>query len=574
MRNFFKTVIACIFALLCAFGSAACADPNSVPANTVLMWVVGGSDEIRYLDTVTTAYNRIDPSMQVQFTPMGTYNTMLERFKYGNNLPDIVYIDDEYFKRFVDGGFLQPLDELFADSALDIDAMWPQAVSRYRYNPENNTSTASDTLWAIPKELDSTVLYYNEGAFTSSGVTVISVPEEKLAEFNAGSYRDGNGKLKSEYPALDGIDVAAKGYMRDNPYTQGTVWAAPVSGEILVFNNRIPMSWDETEDLAMFMTKSYRNGSPTTYGYYTEFWFNYGWSVGGDCVGDIDGNGKWEFTLNDGNPNYKVLQDVAVNGVAYRASAGEDFVFVDYKDKKWLAENPTTAAALIENGKLEKFPSTREAFTRFAALSRDKTSSDPVGLAISQKPSVASATEAALGRFNLGGELAMFVGFSDSLASFSQNVNWNVAPLPVYKTYNPNGTVKQIGARAGHGRGYAVGLVSNSAKNDIAVNFLEYFLGEPGQKALAERGARVPNNKAAAMTDWMKSGKNYEQVVIETQYQRPGDWWYMPERAWIANWSQPLNQNVTSVRNGNLTLTDYFNQVTEPTNTALKQFWK
>lgn len=574
MRNFFKTATACILAVLCMLGSTACSDPNSVPANTVLMWVVGGSDEIRYLDTVTTAYNQIDASKQVRFTPMGTYNTMLERFKYGNNLPDIVYIDDEYFKRFVDGGFLQPLDELFAESSLNIAAMWPQAVSRYRYNPENNTSTETDTLWAIPKELDSTVLYYNEGAFLSSGITVISVPEDKIAEFNAGEYRDGNGKLKSEYPKLNGIDVEAKGYMRDNPYTAGRTWTAPVSGEILVFNNRIPMSWDETEDLAMFMTKSYRNGSPTTYGYYTEFWFNYGWSVGGDCVGDTDGNGKWEFTLNDGNPNYKVLQDVTINGAAYRASAGEDFVFVAYKDKKWLAENPSKAAELTGNGTLEQFPSTLDAFTRFAALSRDKNSSDPKGLAVAQKPSVASATEAALGRFNLGGELAMFVGFSDSLASFNQNVQWNVAPLPVYKTYNPNGSVKQIGARAGHGRGYAVGLVSNSAKNDIAVNFLEYFLGEPGQKALAERGARVPNNKAAAESDWMKSGKNYEQVVIETQYQRPGDWWYMPERAWIANWSQPLNQNVTSVRNGNLTLTAYFNQVTEPTNTALKQFWK
>ena len=556
------------------FGAVACSDPNSVPANTVLMWVVGGSDEIRYLDTVTTAYNKIDSAKQVRFTPMGTYNTMLERFKYGNNLPDIVYIDDEYFKRFVDGGFIQPLDDLFAESSLDISAMWPQAVSRYRYNPANNTSNETDALWAIPKELDSTVLYYNEGAFESSGITVISVPEDKIEEFNAGSYRDGNGKLKSEYPKLNGIDVEAKGYMRDNPYTQGNTWTTPVSGEILVFNNRIPMSWDETEDLAMYMTKSYRNGSPTTYGYYTEFWFNYGWSVGGDCVGDIDGNGKWEFTLNDDNPNYKVLKDTTINGVEYKASSGENFVFVAYKDKKWLAEHPATVAEWTANGTLEEFPSTLTAFTRFAALSRDKTSTDPQGLAISQKPSVASATEAAFGRFNLGGELAMFVGFSDSLASFSQNVDWNIAPLPVYKTYNLSGTVKQIGARAGHGRGYAVGIVSDTAKKDIAVDFLEYFLGEQGQKALAERGARVPNNMASAMSDWMKSGKNYEQVVIETQYQRPGDWWYMPERAWIANWSQPLNQNVTSVRNSNLTLTAYFNQVIEPTNTALKQFWK
>lgn len=106
------------------------------------------------------------------------------------------------------------------------------------------------------------------------------------------------------------------------------------------------------------------------------------------------------------------------------------------------------------------------------------------------------------------------------------------------------------------------------------MDFLEYFLGESGQKALAGRGERIPNNMDIAMSDWLKSGKNYEQVVIETQYQRPGDWWYMPERAWIANWSQPLNQNQVSVRNSNLTLTQYFLNIKQPTNEALQKFWK
>lgn len=576
MKKFLRTAVIFLLTAMICLSVVGC--NGSIPANTALMWVAGGSDELRYLDTIATEYNKIDDSKQIRFISMGTYNTMLESFKYGNNLPDIVYIDDEYFKRFVDGNFLKPLDELLEESTLDISSMWPQAVSRYRYNPENNTSNASDPLWAIPKELDSTVLYYNEGAFTASGITVISVPEEKIAEFNAGTYRDGNGKLKSEYPALSSREVLAKGYMRDNPYTQGNIWVTPQSGELLVFNNRIPMSWDEVEDLAMYMTRSYRTASPTLYGYYTEFWFNYGWSVGGDCIGDINGDGQWEFTLDDNHPNYKVLKDTTINGVEYKASGeGNDFVFVEYKEKNWLAANEATAESLVADGTLEKFPSTLEAFTRFAALSRDTTSTDPVGLAVAQKPSGASAasdTNAALGKFNMGTELAMFVGFSDNLGSLSTKVNWNIAPLPVYKTYNLNGSIKQIGMRSGHGRGYGVGIVSNTEKTEIAMDFLEYFLGESGQKALAGRGERIPNNMDIAMSDWLKSGKNYEQVVIETQYQRPGDWWYMPERAWIANWSQPLNQNQVSVRNSNLTLTQYFLNIKQPTNEALQKFWK
>ena len=48
--------------------------------------------------------------------------------------------------------------------------------------------------------------------------------------------------------------------------------------------------------------------------------------------------------------------------------------------------------------------------------------------------------------------------------------------------------------RAGHGRGYGVGIVSTTKKTEIAMDFLEFFLGEWGQKKLAVRGERIPNN--------------------------------------------------------------------------------
>ena len=42
----------------------------------------------------------------------------------------------------------------------------------------------------------------------------------------------------------------------------------------------------------------------TDYGYFTEWWFNYGWSVGGDCLTDLSGEGDWNFSLLDASPNY------------------------------------------------------------------------------------------------------------------------------------------------------------------------------------------------------------------------------------------------------------------------------
>ena len=66
------------------------------------------------------------------------------------------------------------------------------------------------------------------------------------------------------------------------------------------------------------------------------------------------------------------------------------------------------------------------------------------------------------------------------------------------------------------------------------------------------------------------SDKNYEQLLVETRYQGPGDWWYMLDREWIANWSEPLNQNANSVRNSGMTLSEYFAAVVDRTNRDLQ----
>lgn len=69
------------------------------------------------------------------------------------------------------------------------------------------------------------------------------------------------------------------------------------------------MNWDEIEDLARLLSiaqnknnlnrKAGDRSVATTYGYYTEWWFNYGWSVGGDCLQDLTGEGTWAYGLAD-----------------------------------------------------------------------------------------------------------------------------------------------------------------------------------------------------------------------------------------------------------------------------------
>lgn len=565
-------------ALMLAAGVGCSTD--TVAENEVLIWAITGSDNAAWLAEMEREFEADNPEIGIVVrATFADYNSILTSFARGNS-PDIVYVDDEYFKRYADGGFIEPLDQLieeyWSDSdIIDVGDMWEPALSRYRYETSNNTSDADDPLWCVPKDMDPTVLYYNEGAFRELGITVISVEEDEMGAWNAGEIADANGKYKSDYAGLEGVTVPARGYWRsDGNWESGMTWSAPASGATLVFNNKIPMSWDETEDLAMLCTSSYNLDSPTTYGYYTEWWFNYGWSVGGDCIGDMTGDGDYVFTLNDSAPNYKVLQAVSVNGTDYTPGTNDVPVFLSYEDKQYLAENEAQAAQLVGNGQLEEYPSTLDAFTRFCALSRDKTASDPTGLAVSPKPSAVPTASDALGRFNTDGYLAMFVGYSSSVASMSDEVEWNIAPLPVYKTYTSrySDEVVQMGARAGHSKSTGLAIAADSRKKEMAMTVLAYLAGKPGQTALAEQHYNLPNTEDVARESYLTGadGKNYEQMLVETRYQDPGDWWYMLDREWIANWSEPLNQNADSVRNSGMTLSDYFELVVEQTNRDLK----
>lgn len=575
-----KKVLAVAGAALMLAAGVGCST-DTVAANEVLIWAITGSDNAAWLTEMEREFEaeNSDIGIVVRAT-FADYNSILTSFARGNS-PDIVYVDDEYFKRYADGGFITPLDDLieeyWADSELiDVSEIWDPALSRYRYEVSNNTSDADDPLYCIPKDMDPTVLYYNEGAFEELGIIVISVDEEDLDDWNRGDIADANGKKKSDYEALNGVTVPSRGYWRsDGNWVSGTTWQQPASGATLVFNNRIPMSWDEVEDLSMLCTSSYNTSSPTTYGYYTEWWFNYGWSVGGDCIGDTTGDGDYVFTLNDDASNYKVLKETTVNGTPYAPGTQETPVFLSYEDKYYLAENADEASKLVADGAIEEFPSTLDAFTRFCALSRDKTSSDPTGLAVSPKPSVVPTASDALGRFNTDGYLAMFVGYSSSVASMSNDVDWNIAPLPVYKTYTSgySDAVVQIGARAGHSKSTGLAIAADSEKKEMAMQVLAYLAGTPGQTALAKQHYYLPNTEDVARTDYLTdTSKNYEQLLVETRYENPGDWWYMLDREWIANWSEPLNQNPNSVRNSGMTLSEYFAAVVDQTNRDLQMY--
>lgn len=564
---------------------------NSDPS-TITVWYVGGTEEAQRCVKLSDAFTAANPGIEIKFTNGGGYDSILDKLSYDQNVADLIYVDDEYFKRMVDGDFIVALDDYLEDSTVDPDDMWTEAVGRYRWNKDYNTSSDTDPLYAIPKNINPTTMFVNVGAMREAGITVISVDEADIQAFYAGTKADNYGYTIDDYINGKGTlkGNASLGVVKGNH--SGNVLNLVKKGyystgdNIKVFNVRVACSWDEIEECAKVLTTSYNAKSPTAYGYFTEWWFYYGWTVGGDCIGDQNGQGQYVFTLSDANPNYKVMKNVTINGTEYKASGDVNMTFVSYKDKNYLANNASQVASLVEDGTLQEFPSTKEAFTRFCMLSRkgtDKDGNTGMGLAPQPSSGTTSYTDA-LNQFNLGNKLAMFIGYADAAYSIRDSIDWDFAAIPVYKTYKSDNSVEKIGTAASQSKSTAYAITTQCierGKKDNVIKVLEFFCGDKGQEILAKDAYAIPNTKSAANTYYLPEAKaafgatkNIQTIINASETQLPGDWWYMQERAWISNWSQSLHANSNSVRNNGLTVSEYFNNVTELTNNALRRLWK
>lgn len=579
MKKSMKKVACLALGGVLILSSTACGGGTPDGFTQVNFWGWGDQDEVSIYDGLVKKFNETvgqTEKIHVEFTqkPKDGYESLMERTASGSKCPDVFYVEDNYFKRWVELGFIAPLEEYLTETTIDFSDVWSNAIQRYRYDPSTNVSQPTSTLYGLPKDVSPTVIYYNETAMTTAGVKVVSVDEEDLHAFNYEGAKDNRGKTKAEY----GIEceVPAVGYYRsESPYLGDGNWVAFSDSEEVVFNNRIAMSWNELEDLSMLLTKEYNKNSRTDYGYYTEWWFNYVFSVGGDCIEDQTGSGDYTFTLADESANYITNEAVTINGNSY--AKGQTLSYLDKMNDTFTGID-SAVLALENEGKITELPSNREAFTRFVSIAQP-TSND--GLAICPSPNTIS-TAGKVGYFT-SGKVAMLLDASFRIANLERTIGskfaWDVAPLPVYRDIsyddiNDDGTVKPTvikeGVPGGHSASTAFVMWSGSSKKQAAFKFMEYMLSEGGIEQ-AKTGYNFPN-QLSAKDEYIAANdnpKNIEVFFEMAQYQTPGDWWYLSDKLWIDDWANALNNGV---RNGTMTLSNFFNNYIQSTNNILKSY--
>lgn len=607
MKKFICVIFAAILFSVTLFGCGGVGNSN------VKFWVYGDESELEIYTIMTEEFNETygkenGIKVDISTKPPGNYESLIQTVSTSKSGPDVFLCVEDNFKKWVNMGFLTDMTQyLDAVNDIDVSDVYATTVDRLRYDRENNTSNSDDPLYGLPLDTKPSALYYNESMFEKAGIIVISVDEENLDAWNAGEVADNRGKTRADYeaehPELKGVTVPNKGYYRSiYPYTVDVGWTYPDENEVLVFNNCIAMNWDEIEDLAMLFTPSYNTSAAaefgTDFGYFTEWWFNYGWSVGGDCLTDLSGNGDWNFSLLDYTPNFMVTGESytgAYTGKTY--TKGETLEHLDkfdipagelmtpdneggytYNGQKIGIRQSVTEAA--ENGTLTALPSTREAFTRYLKLGAEKTADieGEGGLAISPNP-LTFSTRTRMNYF-YSCKMAMLVDYSSYMATVSEQAEergfkWDIAPLAVYKEYvdplDPDcDETVVVGKTAGQSNSKAMVSRENSQNKESAAKFIKWMASKAGQTIRAENG-HFPNQKELISRVVFPgyAPANVKAFSEALEFQGAGDWWYMADYEWINVWAVPLN---SEVRNGKMTYDAWRADAVNDTNERLKLY--
>lgn len=445
---------------------------------------------------------------------------------------------------------------------------------------------AGQNLMGVPVGTTAWINAYSTTAFEAVGFNIISIPEDELDAYNKA-----NGTSLQPHGYAEYKTAPVSGMKSSKNLTGDTVYK--------VFNNCISMNWEEQRIMLRYFTKTWNTSSPTEYGFVSEYWFNYGWSVGGDVMG-FNGT-DYDFTLLDGSANYVVVDDnVTINNSVYNKG---DIVL--YEDKV-----NANMDALVSANKVYAISSQYDAVKEYVSLQLTKsTVVDTRNGNTYYGYEVANPDTDRADSYLTNGTIAMTrVGSSDVSKYQKDAYSWiNFSPAEQYREYEGGSTYESGGVEqlkvigeTYDGKVYTgelktvngvsiVGSKSNPAittglvipacsdpdKYQASWDFISWVATE-GQKYFANAVNLAPVSKSVlfgsdyAQNETLAKGKNLYAVATAASNAQRGDWGYFESGSWVTAWADSFN---SSCRRGTLTLSAFESAQSVTAKTALNNMY-
>lgn len=157
-------------------GSATDADQNSSGKIEISFWhsMSGNGQEV--LDSIVQAYNESQDTYEVKAQNQGSYDESTGKFfnmANGDNSADIIQIGEQNLQSMIDSGMIESMSELIEKYQYDDSDLLQQAVNFY---------TVDGTMYAMPFNCSSPVVYYNKDVLQAAGYTELPTTFEGIKE--------------------------------------------------------------------------------------------------------------------------------------------------------------------------------------------------------------------------------------------------------------------------------------------------------------------------------------------------------------------------------------------------------
>ena len=575
------TVLSLLTFLVTGCGNTSDQESNDAGVTSIKFLIDGDSVSSPALREMVEAYNNgqgVTDKVKVvidKITNNSGENCKNQFIKSANYADNVVCVAEKKFHEYAvsydrskcPNGYFLDLSEYAANdpdyqnndiaaSAKDWNKMTfsaDTASKKHVVGPEEKTL-------GIPYALNPQMNFYNKDAFTKEGINIISVTEEDLDSYNTANSASFKPHGYAEYKTAPMAGLKA---------------STNLNGETVykVFNNLIPMNWEEQRYVFKMFTQDYNPNSLTKYGYISEYWFNYGWSVGGDCMGY---NGTdYDFTLLDKSQNYLVIKDgVTVNGSIYNKG---DIVRYEDRVNQNSIQNMDGLYAIAS-----EYDAVRE-YVSLQVSSKTDVDTGSKGYGIAD-PDVGSAANSikhdgvAFIRANYKNMTDLFSGSNGSKldtcvpeqyreyegGSTYQKENstgfGNEYLKVIGETYDGKeftGEIKTVNGTEIVGKKTTVGglfslvipACSEPSKYQASWDFISWVATE-GQSFIAKTTTFVPvSAKALNSSDFLNLTFNGNKVNMASYREvakdvSMGDWGYFESGQWVTNWANNFNSNV------------------------------
>ena len=163
MRRFITVLLCCLLTLGCGILLPGCNTTPQRKSGTLVIGTMKDDSEKAMIQRVIEAYQEENPDVKFEFDELvgGDYVKAVKSKWGANQMPDILWVADEYLTYLAAVDYILPLDEVYAD--LDVDNYY-QSMLDLSKNPTDGK------YYMVPRDYSKVVCFYNKDMFDAAGV--------------------------------------------------------------------------------------------------------------------------------------------------------------------------------------------------------------------------------------------------------------------------------------------------------------------------------------------------------------------------------------------------------------------